>query len=169
MAPSAITTTARRKASFSEGPRSTAQSDDATHRAERRAHHSLEGEATRPTERISLQIRRIKQRGTLSSPGLTGRSSIPETVVLMREVSGMLDAPLSRSMTAGDMGRRRTCAHVLATGFVRALPIHRPRNQGRAQGMPGGSASPMAPVQQVSTGQEPQVQPKSPAFPARWC
>jgi hypothetical protein len=28
-----------------------------------------------------------------SSPGLTGRSSIPETFVFNREVSGMLDAP----------------------------------------------------------------------------
>jgi hypothetical protein len=31
--------------------------------------------------------------------------------------------------------------------------------------MPGGSASPMAPVQQERTGQEPQVQPKSTGIP----
>src|SRR5581483_2179554 len=37
---------------------------------------------------------------SLSSPGLAGRSSIPETAVLMREASGMLDARPSRGMTA---------------------------------------------------------------------
>src|SRR5580693_1679231 len=39
--------------------------------------------------------------------GGTGRSSIPETAVLEREASGILDAPLSRSMTAEMTSRRR--------------------------------------------------------------
>jgi hypothetical protein len=35
----------------------------------------------------------------LSSPGLTGRSSIPETVVIQSRSRGVLDPPLSRGMT----------------------------------------------------------------------
>src|SRR5262249_38009488 len=36
----------------------------------------------------------VKQRIPVSSPGLTGRSSIPETVAFHREASGILDAPV---------------------------------------------------------------------------
>ena len=38
----------------------------------------------------------------LSSSGLTGRSSIPEVLVIERTTRGVLDAPLARSMTAVD-------------------------------------------------------------------
>src|SRR6185436_2823549 len=41
----------------------------------------------------------------LSSPGLTGRSSIPGQVMMNREVSGILDTPLSRSMTVKHGGK----------------------------------------------------------------
>src|SRR6266852_9224157 len=42
-----------------------------------------------------------------SSPGLTGRSSIPETPMLKSRGRGVLDAPLARSMTAeGDKSPR---------------------------------------------------------------
>jgi hypothetical protein len=44
----------------------------------------------------------------LSSPGLTGRSSIPWQVMMNREVSGILDTPLSRSMTVKHAGKHRS-------------------------------------------------------------
>ncbi len=37
----------------------------------------------------------VKQQSPMSSPGLTGRSSIPETPVLRRDASGVLDPPLA--------------------------------------------------------------------------
>src|SRR5579871_641962 len=39
---------------------------------------------------------------SVSSPGLTGRSSIPEASEFIREASGILDAPHARGMTAED-------------------------------------------------------------------
>ena len=44
----------------------------------------------------------------LSSPGLTGRSSIPETSVLEPGSRGVLDAPHSRGMTVEDVETRHT-------------------------------------------------------------
>jgi hypothetical protein len=70
----------------------------------------------------------FKQPIPLSSPGLTGRSSIPETAVFHRYASGILDAPLSRGMTAERHAKafsRRTCARVLQEP--------RPRKQGRRE------------------------------------
>src|SRR5437773_6537851 len=43
--------------------------------------------------------REIADAYSVSSPGLTGRPSIPETAVIESMSRGVLDAPLSRSMT----------------------------------------------------------------------
>jgi hypothetical protein len=58
-----------------------------------------------------------------SSPGLTGRPSIPETAVLEPTGRGVLDAPLSRSMTR----EGETRMFVLAARNVRAIQIDDPR------------------------------------------
>src|SRR5262249_55807719 len=44
---------------------------------------------------------------------------------------------------------------------------HRPENE-RAQGMPGAGRNPWPASKKKSWRQSPQVQPKHPAFPARW-
>jgi hypothetical protein len=80
---------------------------------------------------------------SLSSPGLTGRSSIPEMVVLSRDVSGILDAPLSlsRGMTAEDVtshSRGMICP---------SLAKPSPSKTQRAQGKPGRSVHPQPRVQ----------------------
>ena len=65
---------------------------------------SIEGEAERTTQ-SSGEMRRESDESCLhppippSSPGLTGRSSIPETVTIDPIRRGVLDSPLSRAMT----------------------------------------------------------------------
>src|SRR5262249_25301123 len=105
----------------------------------------------RNDERLLLPIQMFKQPSPLlSSPGLTGRSSIPETAVLDRDVSGILDArfrghdsegcaPHSRGAIApefgfGIRGRHRRCQMaVLPTpaGHHVQVPAWRARDVGR--------------------------------------
>jgi hypothetical protein len=99
-----------------------------------------------------------------SSPGSTGRPSIPETVVLEPRGHSVLDAPLSRSMTA----EGRTRLFVLAARNVRAVETKRPRNLKRAQGRPGAHRT-HGPRATKKHAAEPQVRADQPAFPAQWC
>jgi hypothetical protein len=46
------------------------------------------------------EVRAVYFWATLSSPGLTGRSSIPEALVIEPISRGVLDRPPSRAMTA---------------------------------------------------------------------
>src|SRR5690348_13923341 len=61
-------------------------------------------------------LTQLYTRSWSSSPGLTGRSSIPEAVVLSRAASGILAAPPSRGMTAV---LQQTSIRVLALGHQR--------------------------------------------------
>ena len=64
----------------------------------------------------------------LSSSGLTGRSSIPETPAIESRSRGVLDAPLSRSMTSEES---------VAWGRIRAVTtIHRQPHPGMVGTLP---------------------------------
>jgi len=78
-----------------------------------------------------------------SSPGLTGRSSTPRPLGLTRDVSGILDRPPSRTMTAEDVTLALS-KHAFAISR-RDSPefCQRPPSKNkRAQGRPGASAHP---------------------------
>src|SRR5215475_11994697 len=101
----------------------------------------------------------------MSSPGLTGRSSIPETAVLEPIGRGVLDHPPSRVMTTESVARiskhssafsRRDRARVSDVAHPRQL---RGRREGRVP------AAPAAPVHKKSTGKEPQVKAETSGLP----
>jgi hypothetical protein len=112
--------------------------------------------------------RRSSHCGKPSSPGLTGRSSTPRPIGSSTAVSGILDAPLSRSMT-GESDADRVSKHLCSRGAIApellaniALKIE------EGAGNAGCWPHPWPASKQKSWRQSPQVQPKHPAFPARW-
>jgi hypothetical protein len=106
---------------------------------------------------------RIQMSSTLSSSGLTGRSSTPRPIDWNIGVSGILDQPLSRVMTGGyapAFSRHRS------PEFCKAI---RPRKQ-RAQGKPGARCT-RGLVCNVRKRKRTRAYRSSggiPAFPARW-
>jgi len=72
---------------------------------------------------------RCLSRPRRSSPGLTGRSSIPETAVLNRDASGILDAPLRAGHDGGEWCRssepcrRIPAARECVRGVRRSVPL----------------------------------------------
>jgi len=110
----------------------------------------------------------VPHEANLSSPGLTGRSSTPRLIRSITDVSGILDCPLfagndSESTT-------RISAHASAFSRRKSRPSFAsdvaPKTRGRRECRV--LAAPMARLQKKSRRQLPQVQPKHPAFPARW-
>jgi hypothetical protein len=76
--------------------------------------------------------RNFKQLTLASSPGLTGRSSIPETVRVCTRDHGVLDAPLEAGHD--DRGTR---LRILAACLREFWPARSALSNQRAQGMPG--------------------------------
>ena len=77
----------------------------------------------------------------MSSPGLTGQSSIPETPLLEPTSRGVLDRPLSRAMTTGDMtphSRGMMCPRV---AWTFALVKGRGRREDRVHAAPAVSCA----------------------------
>jgi hypothetical protein len=102
---------------------------------------------------------------SVSSPGLTGRSSIPETPRLEPRSRGVLDGPVKPGHDSGEDQRK----HSRGTFVPEFCVISRPRKSEGA-GNAGARTHPRLCVQmgrkkrtQVITGT-----PKHPAFPARW-
>ena len=75
----------------------------------------------------------------MSSPGLTGRSSIPETPVLEPIGRGVLDRPLSRTMTTEYVAGTYSSTILRPRDAIapELCVISALRNSKRAQGMPG--------------------------------
>src|SRR5882762_5366124 len=71
-----------------------------------------------------------------SSPGLTGRSSIPEAARFESRSRGVLDHPHARVMTTENVGRSCSLKHTSA--FSRQVcPSHKHFSPKREQGIPG--------------------------------
>jgi hypothetical protein len=97
-----------------------------------------------------------------SSPGLTGRSSIPEAAVLEPRSRGVLDAPHARSMTAeGGVSSRSRGA------WRPSFSISPPSSKTEGAGKAGCGLHPWSACIKKHAA-EPQVQPEQPAFPAQW-
>src|SRR5262249_2348657 len=84
-------------------------------------------------ERVGLPAHSGRTQGprSLSSPGLTGRPSIPVTVVFKRWASGILDRPLSRAMTA-EMMREIVPAARFASGLCSVVVPQETEGAGNA-------------------------------------
>jgi hypothetical protein len=89
----------------------------------------------------------------LSSPGLTGRSSIPETAVLEPRRRGVLDAPHSRGMTVENDAR----SHSRGT-IARALQEHPPSLETEGAGNAGCTLHPRSRVQDAQRNAHTSIQ-----------
>jgi hypothetical protein len=99
----------------------------------------------------------------LSSPGSTGRPSIPEAAVFELSGRGVLDHPPSRAMTS----ERDESPH--SRGAWRpSFSINPPSSKQRAQGRPGAGWHPWSACSKKSTRQNHRFSRNHPAFPAQW-
>jgi hypothetical protein len=115
--------------------------------------------------RLRSAMRGSCKKSSLSSPGLTGRPSIPETVISNSIGRGVLDRPPSRAMTTEVMALYlKTHVHILAAHSHPSSAIRFTLFKPRAQGRPG-ARRPHGPRAEKKHAAEPQVRPRHPSLP----
>jgi len=102
----------------------------------------------------------------LSSPGLTGRSSTPRPIRSSTDVSGILDRPLSRTMTAeSDEHLPRHISSLSRRVLRPSRCIRPPSKSDEGAGKAGCPPHPRPPCIIKSTGKEPQVRTEPSGLP----
>jgi hypothetical protein len=101
---------------------------------------------------------------SVSSPGLTGRSSIPETVVLEPMGRSVLDRPPSRAMTDVDVDAASRSRDMNRPSFAYCLALSFEEGAGKA----GCRSHPWIPCNKKHGSRTTGVTGNNPAFPARW-
>src|SRR5262245_52209618 len=94
----------------------------------------------------------------------SGRSSIPETIVIGLDVSGILDAPHARSMTA-----KKTQFHIPATRCARVMHRRCPsKDRGRRECRGRDAPAALCANEGSTQAWSPQARRNITAFPAQW-
>jgi len=95
---------------------------------------------------------------------MTGRPSIPEAPVIESRSPGVLDAPLSRSMTVSETHTRIPAARIAPESCKSFAQENR-----EGAGKPGARCTrSLARKQKSARASSPQVHRNNPAFPAQW-